>query len=225
MAMQRKTLFRVVPEGWGVVVVLFAALILVQWLAPLECTFPFAVLIVVVAFYCRDTPRSIPAEPLAVVAPVDGRVIEAGRANDPFLNRPALRVSIRVNWWSTYLLRSPVEGTVLELAGEVVARQRAVASWIRTDEGEELVMAVVRGSMFGSRPCRGEYGERVGQGRCCGTRRLCRRVDLYLPVGTRADVRVGSRVRAGASVLAKLVHQQRRARPVAGPAAVVSAMG
>ncbi|NNC24426.1 hypothetical protein HKX42_01080 [Salinisphaera sp. USBA-960] len=223
--MQRKTLFRIVPEGWIVLAALLALLVLIQSFLSIWWVLPLAILIAGVAAYCHDTPRHVPAEPLAVVAPVDGRVIETGRAEDPFLNRAAIRISIRVSWWSTYLMRSPVEGTVLELAGEVVAREGAVASWIRTDEGDELIMAVVRGSLFGCHPCRGDYGERVGQGRCCGTRRLSRRVDLYLPLGTRADVEPGMRVRAGASVLAKLVHKQRRARPAATPAAVAGAAG
>src|SRR5699024_911408 len=80
--------------------------------------------------------------------------------------------------------------------------------WIRTDEGDDILVAVSHGMTLGARPCQGSYGERVGQGRCCGTRRLARQVDVYMPVHSRVMVELHTRVYAGATVLGKLVHKQ-----------------
>lgn len=169
------------------------------------------VLIVLAVAYFWDSPRDVPAEPLAVIAPVDGTVVHRRECYDPYLDREAIRITLRVHPFGAYLLRAPVEGTVLELPGEVVERQGGVASMIRTDEGDELVVAIRHGSLLGSHPCRSNYGERVGQGRCCGMRRLARRVDIYLPVNSRVEVELGDSVSAGACALAKLVHKHSNA--------------
>ncbi|MGB7757847.1 MAG: phosphatidylserine decarboxylase [Salinisphaera sp.] len=206
--MQRKTLFHIVPEGWAVLFVLAIVFLVVNAFVGVWVALPVLVLMAVCVLFFRDSPRNVPAEPLSVIAPVDGTVIHRRECYDPYLDREAVKVAIRVNPFGAYLLRSPVEGTVLELAGETVQRLGGVASMIRTDEGDELVMAIRYGSLLGERPCRNGYGERVGQGRCCGNRRLARRVELFLPVNSRMEVELGDHVRAGACVLAKLVHKR-----------------
>ena len=206
--MQRKTLFHIVPEGWGVLFALAIVFLIVNAGIGVWAALPVLVLMAVSVLFFRDSPRNVPAEPLSVIAPVDGTVIHRRECYDPYLDREAVKVAIRVNPFGAYLLRSPVEGTVLELAGETVERLGGVASMIRTDEGDELVMAIRYGTLFGARPCRNGYGERVGQGRCCGNRRMARRVELFLPVNSRMEVELGDHVRAGACVLAKLVHKK-----------------
>ncbi|GAB3684525.1 phosphatidylserine decarboxylase [Salinisphaera aquimarina] len=206
--MRRKTLFHIVPEGWAVLIGLTVAFFIVNAAVGLWWAIPLLVLIVAAILYFRDSPRNVPAEPLAVIAPVDGTVVHRRECYDPFLDREAIKVSLRVDVLGAYLLRSPVEGTVLELTGEAVDKLDGVASRIRTDEGDDLVMVIREGSLFGARPCRSSFGERVGQGRCCGQRRLARRVELYLPVNSRVEVELGTHVKAGACVLAKLVHKQ-----------------
>lgn len=206
--MQRKTLFQIVPEGWAALFVLAIVFLIVNATIDVWVALPVLVLMAICVLFFRDSPRHAPAEPLSVVAPVDGTVIHRRECYDPYLDREAVKVAIRVNPFGAYLLRSPVEGTVLELAGETVERLGGVASMIRTDEGDELVMAIRRGSLLGERPCRNSYGERVGQGRCCGKRRLAQRVELFLPVNCRMEVELGDHVRAGACVLAKLVHKK-----------------
>lgn len=206
--MQRKTLFHIVPEGWLVLFALVVILLIVNAVIGVWAALPVLVLMTVCVLFFRDSPRNVPAEPLSVIAPVDGVVIHRRECYDPYLDREAVKVAIRVNPFGAYLLRSPVEGTVVELVGDAVQELGGAASMIRTDEGDELVVAIRRGTLFGQRPCRNGYGERVGQGRCCGNRRLARRVELFLPVNSRMEVALGDHVHAGACVLAKLVHKR-----------------
>ena len=169
--MRRKTLFHLVPEGWAVLVGLAVAFFILNAAAGFWAASPVLVLMLVAVLYFRDSPRNVPAEPLAIIAPVDGKVIHRRECYDPFLDREAIKLSLRVGLLANYLIRSPVEGTVVELSGEAVENLDGCASYIRTDEGDHVVMVIREGRLFGLRPCRGGYGERVGQGRCCGMRR------------------------------------------------------
>ena len=81
------------------------------------------------------------------------------------IDREAIKLSLRVGLLANYLIRSPVEGTVVELSGEAVENLDGCASHIRTDEGDHVVIVIREGRLFGRRPCRSNYGERVGQER------------------------------------------------------------
>lgn len=206
--MRHATFLHVAREGWLPILLVAAggaaAYALWAWWAAL----PFAVLAILLAAFFHDAERDAPAEPFAVVAPVDGRVIGHRECHDPFLDREAVRVSIRVARFGQYFLRAPVEGTVLELPPDAWPEFEGTTSWIRTDENDDVVIAVSEGAMFGTRPCRIGYGERVGQGRRCGVRRLALQMDLYLPVNARIEVDVDEKATAGCRALATLIHNR-----------------
>lgn len=206
--MQRKTLFHIVPEGWLVLTGFTVLALLVGFGLGAWVILPWASGAVSCVLFFRDSPRYILAEPLAVVAPVDGRIIHRRECHDPYLDREAIKVTIQINTLGAYFIRSPVEGTVLELDRDLVEDSKGVASLIRTDKDDYVVMAIKHGSLLGQRPCLKDYGERVGQGRCCGQRRLARRMELFLPINARMEITLGSHVQAGASALAKLVHKK-----------------
>ncbi|MDA3919987.1 MAG: hypothetical protein PF501_04800 [Salinisphaera sp.] len=211
--MRRKTLFHIVTEGWLVLAGLAIACAVINAVVGFWAGVIVLAVMTLAVLYFRDSPRNVPAEPLSVIAPVDGVIVHRRECYDPYLDREAIKLTIQLDWFGAYLLRSPVEGRVLELPGETVLEMGGVASWIRTDERDDLVMAIRRGTLFGQQPCRNGYGERLGQGRCCGYRRLARRVELFLPVNSRLEVELGDRVRAGTQVLAKLVHKKKECRP------------
>lgn len=206
--MRRATFLQIAREGWP----LIALTLVLAYVSVHFYVWWLGVLLLALAGYLvalfHDPSRIVPSEPLAVIVPVDGRVVHRRECYDPFLDREAIRVSIEVGRLGAYLLRSPVEGTVLELPASAWPDFRGAVSWVRTDEGDELILAVPEGAMFGARPCEARYGERVGQGRRCGPRRLARRLDVYLPPNARVEVAVDTRVRAGADVLATLVHKR-----------------
>lgn len=206
--MRRVTLFQIAGAGWYVVVPLVVLIFALHAVLGWWATVPVLVLLVPVVLFFRDRPCHVAAEPLAIIAPMDGEVTHRRECYDPFLDREAIRVTIRLSLFGAYYFRSPVEGTMLELDSGAVDMFDGAMSWIRTDEGDDILIAASRGPMFGARPCRGGYGERVGQGRCCGTRRLARQVDVYMPAHSRVLVDLHARVQAGATVLGKLVRKE-----------------
>lgn len=205
--MAKARIMRIAREGWPFIIVLAFVWWQVHMHVGLLYGLPIALGVVYLAAFFYEPDRDVPAEPLAVVAPTDGKISLRRESYDPFLNREAIKISIEVERVGAYMLRAPVEGGVLEIEPNDAKTRTAQASWIRTDEGDDVVFAVSAGSLFGARPCRVRYGERVGQGRRCGLRRLARQVDVYLPLHSRIDIAMGQKVKAGESVLATLVHK------------------
>lgn len=154
----------------------------------------------------RDADRRVPPLPMGLVAPVDGVIVHRRECHDPYLDRAAIRLSIRVNRLGVYYLRAPTEGTLMEVKARRQCRHAHQASWIQTDEGDDVLLVVAAGSLLGQRPCNAGFGQRVGQGRRCGPRRFARILDMYIPSNCRVEVELGQKVRAGTDVVATMVH-------------------
>jgi len=161
------------------------------------------------ALVFRDPRRVIPAVPLGVVSPVDGTVVEVSLTDKGALNGDAHKIFIRVNSLGTYTSRCPVEGKTMDFRGAIADSARASAMsglWVRTDEGDDVVLQF-HGHRFGLAPLAFlGYGERVGQGQRCAYLRLTRLAEVQLPINARPLVKEGQRVSAGVDVLAKLPH-------------------
>jgi phosphatidylserine decarboxylase len=202
-------------EGWGhtAIVAIPAVLVTVWagwlWAAPLWLATVF-----VVQFF-RDPARAIPALPGAVVCPADGRVIKVDEVDDPYLKRPAKRVSIFMNVFNVHSNRMPVAGMVkerwyhpgsfLNAALDKAARDNERnALWIKTDTGEDVVAVQVAGLIARRILCYVEPGQQVGLGERYGFIRFGSRVDVYLPMSAQVKVALGDKVHAASDVLAQL---------------------
>jgi phosphatidylserine decarboxylase len=169
-----------------------------------------AVLLFIMLFLVfRDPRRVIPASPLGVVSPVDGRVISVDLVDKGVLQGEAHRIQIRINSMGTYTARAPIEGKISDLrsvAGDQVVDYRTNALWIQTDEGDHIVLQF-HGYRFGLAPLSfARYGERVGQGQRCAYLRLTRIAELHLPIESKILVKPGQSVIAGTQLIGKLTH-------------------
>lgn len=168
---------------------------------------PFWLGCAVIVYLFRDPRRDIPSSPLAVVSPADGVVDSIEEVSDPYLDRQALLLVINMNHTGVYSTRSPVEGKVLEPRNSADGANRPHGVWLQTDEGDDLVMVMHRGALRNLPQCYVQVGERVGQGQRCGYVSMGGRVEVYLPCNSRPLAKPGSQVRAGADVIATLVHK------------------
>ncbi len=166
-------------------------------------------LFVILFLIFRDPRRRIPAVPLGVVSPVDGRVAEVGLVDKGVLQGEAHRVVIRINSLGTYTARCPVEGKIMDLnsvAADHVVDYRTNALWVRTDEGDDVVLQF-RGYRFGLAPKSFvRFGERLGQGSRCAYLRLSRFAEVHVPIESKVLVEPGQKVVAGVDLLGKLPH-------------------
>ena len=199
-------------EGWWLIACMaLLALAAMQFVSPL-LSLPFWGLAGFMVFMFRDPFRDIPPSPTAIVSPVDGEVLAADDVHDPYLDRDARHLTIRMHPWGVYSVRSPVQGKALEphnvTGAGAVAGGGALPHgvWLQTDQGDDLVMVMNRGRLHNMPRCYVGFGERVGQGQRCGFVHLGAQVDLYLPASSRLSVKPGDFVHGGADIVASLIH-------------------
>lgn len=206
-------------EGlWHVAAAVLAAAVVTVWLGwawalPLWLAAGF-----VIQFF-RDPRRASPSVPGQVLSAADGKVVFVGPAADPYLARPAVKISVFMNVFSVHSNRSPVRGEVRKIwytPGSFVNAELDKASennernavWLREEAGgADLVVVQVAGLIARRILCYVKQGDRLDWGQRYGFIRFGSRVDLYLPESFIPKVRLGDRVTAGLDVLATAPHQ------------------
>jgi phosphatidylserine decarboxylase len=201
-------------EGWpflaAAFVVSLAASFAWGWMS-----IPFWLIALFILQFFRDPPRDAPADTDAVISPADGRVVAVEKARDPYLDRDALKISVFMNVFNVHSNRSPVDGEVKKgwyFAGKFVNAALDKASlenernalWIRTDQGVDVTCVQVAGLIARRILCYVKPQDKLARGQRYGFIRFGSRVDVYLPLGAKAQVAVGDKVYAGQNILARL---------------------
>jgi phosphatidylserine decarboxylase len=166
------------------------------------------------AFFFRNPSREIPGDERAVVAPADGRVIDAGEIETE-TGAKALRIGIFLSIFDVHVNRAPVAGRVLakERSGdEYLAAYRKAAErrnarctmTLETAGGARVDVVQITGVIARRIVCQPAVGEWLERGVRYGMIRFGSRTDVVLPAGSEARVAIGDRVRAGSSVIAAL---------------------
>lgn len=205
-------------EGWPFILVSLLVVFLafrfggpLLWLATL-----FLLTVLVLLF--RDPRRKVPPRPLGIVAPLDGRILRVAPTDKGELQREAMVIEMSVDHFGAYTARSPTEGKVLNLRDNARDGSRMTGHsglWVRTDEGDDVVVLIIGNRWVAKPRCFVGYGERVGQGRRFAFTRLARRALIYLPLSARINVSVGQRVRGGSDLLGELVRHREMVDPPA----------
>ena len=202
-------------EGWPLVAISVAAAVVVTAFAGWRWSVVFWLLAAFMLQFFRDPPRTIPADPKAVLAPADGRVVVVERAEDPYLKRDALKFSVFMNVFNAHSNRSPVDGEVRAAwyhAGRFINAVLPKASlenehsalWIKMANGADVTCVQIAGLIARRILCYARAGDRLHRGQRYGFIRFGSRVDLYLPLAAVPKAAVGDKVYAAASVLAEL---------------------
>ncbi len=170
-----------------------------------------------ILYLFRETVPAVPNLPLAVLSPGDGRVIEVTKERDPWLERDSCRVRVRLDGLGIGVLRSPVEGKVMDYWTSAHPFNKPGAlritgfspncysTWVQTDEGDDVVFAVSSLRPISRFKLYFAPGERVGIGQRGGFIYFGSVVDVFMPSNTRPEVAVGSQVESGCTVLGHLV--------------------
>jgi phosphatidylserine decarboxylase len=202
-------------EGWLFVGIAVAVSLLVGFLVGWWWSVPLWLAAIFILQFFRDPPRDVPDAPGAVLSAADGRVVEVSRAQDPYVKRDALKVSVFMNVFNVHSNRSPVDGVVKErwyFPGAFVNAALDKASlenernalWLRTPDGQDITCVQVAGLIARRILCYVGAGAELERGQRFGFIRFGSRVDHYLPLDAEVKAAIGDKVYAAESVLAWL---------------------
>lgn len=166
------------------------------------------------AFFFRNPSREIPGDERTVVAPADGRVIDAGEV-ETVSGAKALRIGIFLSLFDVHVNRAPIAGRVLAkkrggdeylAAFNKAAERRNVrcAMTLETAGGAQVDVVQITGIIARRIVCQPAVGEWLERGVRYGMIRFGSRTDVLMPIGSEARVAVGDRVSGGSSVIAML---------------------
>lgn len=203
-------------EGWPFVAgTLVLAVLATLFSGPVTTALGWLIFIFVLQFF-RDPARRVPVGDNLVLVPADGRVIVVEKAEDPWLKREALKISVFMNVFNVHSNRAPVDGKVLGswyTPGKFINADFDKASTenernalhIRTANGQDLTCVQVAGLVARRILCYVEPGVSLTRGQRYGFIRFGSRVDVYLPPDARPRVALGDKVKASQDVLAELM--------------------
>lgn len=202
-------------EGWFHIVAAGVAFLLALWLAPWWIWAPLLGVLVFVVQFFRDPRRESPGDPGLVLSGADGKVVFAGRAPDPYLDRDSYKISVFMNVFSVHSNRAPVGGSIrerwykpgrfvnaeLDKSSELNERN---ALWIRDAADRDVVVVQIAGLIARRILCYVSKGENLAPGQRYGFIRFGSRVDIHLPPdGFEPAVSLGDQAVAGVSVLGR----------------------
>jgi len=163
-----------------------------------------------VAFFFRDPPREVPRETGIMVSPGDGRVVEIRSLPDG----TGTAVSIFLSLFDVHINRSPVAGRIRRVdyrPGRFLPANLPRAALVNErneltidSEAGEVRLAQIAGVVARRIVCRKKEGDRVEVGERIGLIQFGSRLEVLLPPAARPEVIIGSRVKGGSSVLARV---------------------
>ena len=204
-----------VRDGYLYAGPLLAAAFLLGWLTrPAWAIFPFLLALFFLWFF-RDPDRVIPQDPGAVVSPGDGKVTSVSPITVGKERRT--RISIFLSVFDVHVNRSPIAGTIREVryqrgkflnAMNIASAEQNEQNIVTLEgEGQTVVFKQVAGLLARRIVFYPKVGDRLERGQRVGLIKFGSRVDVLLDCAASLNVKVGDRVRGGASVLAYLQPQ------------------
>jgi phosphatidylserine decarboxylase len=201
-----------VRDGYFYAAPLIAAAILIGWLTnPAWAIFPLLLAAFFLWFF-RDPERRIPQEAGAVVSPGDGKVTDVSPVTSG--SNKLTRISIFLSVFNVHVNRSPIAGTISEIRYQrgkyLNAMSRASADENEQNivtvegDGQTVVFKQIAGLLARRIVFHPKVGDRLERGQRVGLIKFGSRVDVLLDATAALQVKVGDRVKGGASVLAHL---------------------
>ena len=201
-------------EGWPFIAIALAIAVLLSYTVP-GLSFIGWILFVFVVQFFRDPARPVPQAANAVISPADGRVVKVEEADDPYLNRRALKISVFMNVFNVHSNKSPVDGEIINRwynAGSFLNAALDKASTenernalhIKTTSGHDVTCVQIAGLVARRILCYVEPKMNLTRGQRYGFIRFGSRVDVYLPLSAKPRVSVGDKVTGVATILADL---------------------
>jgi phosphatidylserine decarboxylase len=201
-----------VRDGYYYAAFLLAAAAVIGWLASLWWAIPCLLLAAFFLWFFRDPERAITDAPGAIVSAADGKVTDVS----PVLinGEKRTRISIFLNVFDVHVNRSPIAGRIIDTRYQrgkfLNAMDKTCADLNEQNivtvegEGQTIVFKQIAGLLARRIVFTKKVGDMVGRGERVGLIKFGSRTDILLDPAAELQVKVGDRVKGGATVLAYL---------------------
>ncbi len=177
--------------------------------------------ILFVMMFFRNPRRRLFIEEGAIIAPADGKVVvvEETTEGEYFKDR-RLQISIFMSVKNVHINRNPISGQVKYFKyhpGKYLLAWNPKSStdnerttFVIEDEDDnvEIMMRQIAGTVARRIKFYVEEGDEVTQGSEIGFIKFGSRVDLYLPLDSKVEVKLGEKVKGGQTVIARVVRNK-----------------
>jgi phosphatidylserine decarboxylase len=184
----------------------------VGWFAQPAWALAPLLLAVFFLWFFRDPERAVPDAAGALVSPGDGKVTDVSFVTTG--GEKQARISIFLSVFDVHVNRSPVAGVVREVRyqrgkflnamNQASAEQNEQNVVCVEGDGQVVVFKQIAGLLARRIVFHPKVGDRLERGQRVGLIKFGSRVDVLFDAGASLQVKVGDRVRGGASVLAYL---------------------
>ncbi len=149
----------------------------------------------------------------AIVAPADGKIVAIEETDEPeFLKGRCIQVSIFMSVFNVHINWMPVSGLVKYCrhhSGRFLAAYLPKSSTenerttvaLETESGKIIVIRQIAGALARRIVCYPVEGKKVDQGAQMGFIKFGSRVDVFLPLGSRVDVKLNQEVKGRQTIL------------------------
>jgi phosphatidylserine decarboxylase len=201
-----------VRDGYYYAAGLLLAALLIGWFTrPGWAAIP-VLLAVFFLWFFRDPEREIPHAPGVVVSPADGKITDVSFVHDGAEKRA--RISIFLSVFDVHVNRSPIAGVVREVryqrgkflnAMDETSAELNEQNVVRVEgDGQTVIFKQIAGLLARRIVFHPKVGDRLELGQRVGLIKFGSRTDILVDASASLQVKVGDRVRGGASVLAYL---------------------
>jgi phosphatidylserine decarboxylase len=201
-----------VPDGYYYALACSGVAVLMGWLGGVAWALPACLLALFFLWFFRDPERRIPDSAGAVVSPADGKVTDVSTV--AIKGGQHTRISIFLSVFDVHVNRSPLAGVVREVhyqkgkflnAMNPASAEHNEQNLVSVEgDGQTVLFKQIAGLLARRIVFNKNVGDRVERGERVGLIKFGSRVDVLLDASASLQVKVGDRVKGGASILAYL---------------------
>jgi phosphatidylserine decarboxylase len=213
-----------VRDGYYYGFAFLAAALMAGWLAGPAWSLPAILLAAFFLWFFRDPERVVPDAFGTVVSPADGKITDVSTIRVDGTRQ--IRISVFLNVFDVHVNRSPIAGVITDIRyqkgkftnamGAASAEQNeqnivTVAGSEETVVFKQIAGLLARRIVFTKR-----LGDRVERGERVGMIKFGSRVDILLDPSADIRIKVGDRVKGGASIMGYLPGKDAQSTIAAG---------
>ena len=218
MSLLKKITSFIHREGWKFASISLITSLVLLFISPSLATIGFLLTFFIIWFF-RDPDRKTPNIKNKIISPADGKICLIDKAKPPkellMDSKEMFRICVFMNVFNVHINRSPVKGTIREIvykegqflnasldkASEKNERNSLV---IETEDNKEIIVTQIAGLIARRILSFVHDKDKIDIGERFGLIRFGSRVDIYLPEGSKAAVKIGDTVKAGETIIGSL---------------------